>query len=72
MLYLKKMAKLIVDKKKCIGCGTCESLCPNVFALVKGKSKPKKKEIAGEDIKCAKTAETSCPVSAIKIIENEK
>lgn len=27
------MAKPIVDEDVCIGCGTCESICPDVFKL---------------------------------------
>ena len=25
--------KIIVDQEKCIGCGTCEAMCPDVFKL---------------------------------------
>lgn len=54
----------MVDKKKCIGCGTCVQLCP-VEAISfdedgKAVIDPKK------CIKCG-TCEASCPVSAIKI-----
>jgi ferredoxin len=27
------MARLTVDKGRCIGCGTCEAVCPAVFAV---------------------------------------
>lgn len=27
------MARPSIDKGQCIGCGTCEQLCPGVFAL---------------------------------------
>jgi len=27
------MKKLVVDQEKCIGCGTCVALCPEVFKL---------------------------------------
>jgi ferredoxin len=30
------MKTLIIDKKKCIGCGTCAALCPEVFVLGQG------------------------------------
>jgi len=55
-----------VDEKKCIGCGLCESICPNVFTLKDGKSKVKDKE-GDKRFNCAKEAAESCPVSAISI-----
>ncbi len=56
------MVKIVVDKKKCIGCGLCASLCGEVFALGKdGKAFVK----AQKDISCVKEAMESCPVQAI-------
>ena len=60
------MAKISVDQEKCIGCGTCVSICDN-FELIDGKSHPKKEDV--EKITCEKQAEESCPVGAIKISE---
>jgi ferredoxin len=60
------MVTVKVNKKKCIGCGTCESLCDN-FKIVNGKAKvknPKPKEIG-----CNKKAKTNCPTGAIIIKE---
>jgi ferredoxin len=51
-----------VDKEKCIGCGLCTSICPDVFALGKdGKAFAK----AQKDLPSVKEAITSCPVEAI-------
>ena len=51
-----------VDKKKCIGCGTCPSICPDVFKLeADGKAVAKTQK----DIRCVQEAITSCPVDAI-------
>lgn len=47
-----------VDKKKCIGCGACVSVCPDVFELVDGKSKV----MSDED---CEDAVGVCPVGAI-------
>ena len=47
-----------VDKEKCIGCGACVSLCPDVFELIKGKSKVMNDEDCDE-------AMSACPVDAI-------
>jgi len=50
-----------VDKKKCIGCGLCESICGDVFVLKCGKAEVK----AQKNIPCVNEAITSCPVNAI-------
>ncbi len=51
-----------VDKEKCIGCGLCIELCPEVFDMQSdGKSGVKE----DKDIPCVKDAIVSCPVEAI-------
>ena len=51
-----------VGQKKCIGCGACVSICPEVFELNEdGKAKVK----AQKNIPCVKEAIDSCPVEAI-------
>ena len=60
------MAKIIIDKEKCIGCGVCESLCPASFEMFEGKAKAKRNEV--KKLTCEKDAEENCPVGAIKII----
>jgi ferredoxin len=58
------MAEVKVNEELCIGCGTCESLCPKVFKIEDGKSK-----VIGQDCaecSCQEVAE-SCPVSAISV-----
>ncbi|MDD5341692.1 MAG: ferredoxin [Patescibacteria group bacterium] len=30
--------KPIVNREICIGCGTCEGICPEVFKVIDGKS----------------------------------
>lgn len=53
-----------VDKKKCIGCGTCPQVCPKVFEMGKdGKAQVKKD--ADKNASCIKKAISACPVSAI-------
>ncbi len=55
------MPKVTVDKNKCIGCGVCESLCPEVFQLKNGKS-----SVINPEGKCnLQEAIDSCPVQAI-------
>jgi ferredoxin len=57
------MSKVIVDREKCIGCGTCASLAPELFEMDdEGKSKVLKPEVSGSE---ADEAIESCPVEAI-------
>jgi len=59
--------KIVIDKNLCIGCGLCESLCPEVFKLQSdGKSKVIK-EKGCEKCDCELVAD-NCPVKAIKIV----
>ncbi|MFH1364962.1 MAG: ferredoxin [archaeon] len=51
-----------INKKACIGCGSCEAICPEVFKMNKGKAEV----ISKKDLPCVKEAAESCPVDAIK------
>ncbi len=54
-----------VDKEKCIGCGTCVALCPQVFKMGDdGKAEVKSKDFDKCDVK---NVAESCPVEAIKV-----
>ncbi len=56
--------KITVDQEKCIGCGACVSICPDIFKLNDaGKSEIKQENT--EDEECAKNAAQTCPVNAI-------
>lgn len=69
--------KVLLDLEKCIGCGSCESVCSNFFKLgddmkvhlenAEKEGSLEKKEV--EDIGCLKEAADICPVQAIKIEE---
>ena len=51
-----------IDKKKCIGCGTCVAVCPEIFEMTDdNKAKIKSKKNAS----CIKEAIEACPVEAI-------
>lgn len=58
------MTKPIVNEELCIGCGTCESLCPNVFKIEGGKSHVICEECGDCDLQ---ESVDSCPVNAISI-----
>jgi len=51
-----------VDQNKCIGCGLCAGLCPDVFQInANGKSEV----VAQTNEAGAQNAAASCPVGAI-------
>jgi ferredoxin len=52
-----------VDKKVCIGCGSCEAICPEIFRMKQGKAEVK----VQKKMDCLKESVDSCPVRAIKI-----
>jgi len=55
-----------VDKEKCIGCGSCEAVCPEVFEMKDMKASVKKgREKSKAD--CVKQAAEICAVEAISI-----
>lgn len=58
--------KVEIDRKKCIGCGACTSICKN-FEITNGKSRAKKTIIDEKDVGAHKDAANVCPVFAIKI-----
>jgi len=51
-----------INKKKCIGCGSCEAICPEIFILKQGKAEVKTQKKSD----CLQEAIDSCPVNAIK------
>jgi len=57
--------KINIDKKKCIGCGSCEAICPQSFEMKDGKAQAKKQKV--DKLTCEKDAESSCPTQAITI-----
>ncbi len=70
------MKKIILEREKCIGCGTCSVVCPSFWEmsddgrtnLKNGKETDKGiYEIKIEDPGCNREAEESCPVNCIHI-----
>ncbi len=57
--------KFKVDQELCIGCGACESTCPEVFELVDEKSSVKINPVPEEFQEQALSAEDGCPAGAI-------
>lgn len=56
--------KITVDENLCIGCGTCESMCPACFKVEEGVSKVINQECT--DCNVQEVAD-SCPVRAISV-----
>ena len=51
-----------VNKEKCVGCGICTILCPEIFEMGEdGKSRVKSEK----DSPCIKEVIENCPVEAI-------
>jgi ferredoxin len=64
--------KVKVDEDKCIGCGSCASICEKAFVMYDGangpKAKPKKESV--KELSCEKEAVDICPVQAISIVKS--
>ena len=56
-----------VDKKKCIGCGSCAAVCEEVFEMKDTDDGSKAVVKAGADTSkdCVQDAINTCPVDAI-------
>lgn len=57
--------KIKIDKEKCIGCGNCMAVCPQVFELQNGKSTIKPDADLEKNKDCIRQAINSCPMLAI-------
>jgi ferredoxin len=57
--------RVYIDEDECIGCGSCEEICPEVFKLDEDEEKAKviKSEGGPEDL--IEEAIETCPVSCI-------
>lgn len=75
------MAKIIHERKKCIGCGSCVALCPKFWQMeedgkshLKGSktdSKTGNEELKIKKIECNQEAADSCPVQIIRIVKKD-
>jgi len=61
------MIKINFERDKCIGCGSCQAVCPKCWKLAEdGKAELLcAKEI--EEVGCNQEAADSCPVQCIQI-----
>jgi ferredoxin len=70
--------KIIIERQRCIGCGSCSALCPNYFELdTLGHSHFKNSavseetemdELEVESLGCIQEAIDACPAQCIKVV----
>jgi len=53
-----------IDKEKCIGCGTCPLICPNVFRMT-DENKAEVTNDTGDTEENIQSAVDACPTAAI-------
>jgi ferredoxin len=56
------MTKIL--QEKCIGCGACAAICPEIFEM--DEETYKAKIVSQKEKKCCEKAIEACPVNAIK------
>jgi ferredoxin len=68
------MAKIKLEREKCIGCGSCQALCSKYFEIIDdgkshivGAEKKEVEELEVDKIECAESASEACPVQCIHI-----
>jgi ferredoxin len=66
------MPKIKLERERCIGCGSCQALCPKYFEIIDdskshlvGAAKTEVEELEVEKIECAVAAAEACPVQCI-------
>ncbi|MDD2391131.1 MAG: ferredoxin [Desulfobacterales bacterium] len=57
--------KVIIETEKCIGCGTCIDMCPDIFAFDESEEKAEVILPEGGAEECIEDAIFSCPVGCI-------
>ncbi|NLM21634.1 MAG: ferredoxin [Peptococcaceae bacterium] len=60
--------KAKIEREKCIGCGLCASLCPEIFSMGDDDiAQAVDQELLGDVLESAEEAKDSCPVECIII-----
>jgi len=71
------MVKIIQEHDKCIGCGSCVTLCSKFWEMgddgkakpINSKRKSRNYELEVESAECSKEAAEACPVQCIMVKE---
>jgi ferredoxin len=58
--------RVYVDEEECIGCGSCEEICPDVFALNEDTEKAEVINPEGGPEDLIEEAMEACPVECIQ------
>jgi ferredoxin len=66
------MKKITIDKTKCIGCGACQAIAPDVYEVIDGLATVHENKITPENYEEAIDASTGCPVEAIIVSDKEE
>jgi len=70
VISFNKKMKIKINKDKCLGCGMCVSLAPEIFQLdEQGKSSLKANAQIEKNRDSIKQTAENCPASAIEIEE---
>ena len=56
-----------INQNKCIGCGICQSVCPEGFEIIEGKARIKDDKAA-----CIQQAIEACPRNVITLDESQE
>ena len=59
--------KIKIDQETCIGCGSCQVVCPDFFELDDENKVEVKEGDSGASDDCVQEAIDICPVDAIKV-----
>jgi ferredoxin len=63
--------KIIHEREKCIGCGSCAALCPKYWEMAQDQKskllKAKNYELEIKEVGCNQEAADSCPVQCIRV-----
>ena len=59
--------KVTIDQEKCIGCGSCQAICPDGFEIADDNKAHLKNN--SENVSCLKEGADICPVQAIELEE---
>ena len=62
MLFRKKKGKIVIDDDRCMLCGTCEAVCPEIAVLLK----PTHVEINHEKCSGCGLCIPACPTEALR------
>jgi len=70
--------KIILKRENCIGCGSCQALCPKYFELMEygkahligSKKSSQSEELEVSNLECIKEAAEACPAQIIHILKD--